>query len=98
MKRGSGLLSFLLIFLSISHSQNRAANNSPQLSELLQRAAATHSDAVLVFKDGKPLAEYYSKAGKRKIELMSCTEINRELWHRTIDRPGKNQVAGSASV
>jgi CubicO group peptidase (beta-lactamase class C family) len=74
MKRGSGLLSFLLIFLSISHSQNRAANNSPQLSELLQRAAATHSDAVLVFKDGKPLAEYYSKAGKRKIELMSCTK------------------------
>lgn len=74
MKRGSGLLSFLFIFLSISHGQSHAAINSPQLSELLQRAAATHSDAVLVLKDGKPLAEYYSKAGKRKIELMSCTK------------------------
>ncbi len=74
MKRGSGLLSILLIFLSISHGQNQAANNSPQLSELLQRAAATHSDAVLVLKDGKPVAEYYSKAGKRKIALMSCTK------------------------
>src|SRR5580765_2335722 len=74
MKRGSGLLSILFIFLSISHGQNRAAINSPQFYELLQRAAATHSDAVLVLKDGKPLAEYYSKAGKRKIELMSCTK------------------------
>jgi CubicO group peptidase (beta-lactamase class C family) len=74
MKRGSGLLSILFIFLSISHGQNRAAINSPQLSELLQRAAATHSDAVLVLKDGKPLAEYHSKSGKRKIELMSCTK------------------------
>lgn len=74
MKHGSGLLSFLFIFLSISHGQNRAANNSPQLSELLQRAAATHSDAVLVLKDGKPVAEYYSKTGKRKIALMSCTK------------------------
>jgi CubicO group peptidase (beta-lactamase class C family) len=74
MKRGSGLLSFLLIFLSISHGQDHAAINSPQLSELVQRAAASHSDAVLVFKDDKPLAEYHSKAGKRKIELMSCTK------------------------
>jgi CubicO group peptidase (beta-lactamase class C family) len=74
MKRDSGLLSILLIFLSIGHCQNQAANNSPQLSELLQRAAATHSDAVLVLKDGKPLAEYYSKAGKHKVALMSCTK------------------------
>jgi CubicO group peptidase (beta-lactamase class C family) len=74
MKRGSGLLSILFIFLSISHGQNRAAINSPQFNELLQRAAATHSDAVLVLKDGKPLAEYHSKAGKRKIALMSCTK------------------------
>jgi CubicO group peptidase (beta-lactamase class C family) len=74
MKRGSGLLSILFIFLSISYGQNRAAINSPQFNELLQRAAATHSDAVLVLKDGKPLAEYHSKTGNRKIELMSCTK------------------------
>jgi CubicO group peptidase (beta-lactamase class C family) len=74
MKRGSGLLSILFIFLSIGHGQNQAAINNPQFSELLQRAAATHSDAVLVLKDGKPFSEYYSKAGKRKIELMSCTK------------------------
>jgi len=76
MKRGSGLLSILFIFLSLGHAQKvtQTALNNPQFSELLQRAAATHSDAVLVLKDGKPVAEYHSKAGKRKIELMSCTK------------------------
>lgn len=76
MKRGSGLLSVLFIFLSIGHGQrvSQAAISNPQFNELLQRAAATHSDAVLVLKDGKPVAEYYSQAAKRKIELMSCTK------------------------
>jgi CubicO group peptidase (beta-lactamase class C family) len=76
MKRGSGLLPILFIFLSIGHGQrvSQAAISNPQFNELLQRAAATHSDAVLVLKDGKPVAEYYSQAGKRKIELMSCTK------------------------
>lgn len=76
MKRGSPLLFLFFVFLSVvsvlGASQQRA--DSPQLKELLERAAATHSDAVLLFKDGKPIAEYYSKAGKHKIELMSCTK------------------------
>ena len=44
------------------------------LDSLLERAKATHSDALVVVKDGKVATEWYSGGKPEKIELMSCTK------------------------
>ena len=44
------------------------------LDKILQRAKETHSNSVLVIKDGKTFAEYYAGDKNEKIQLMSCTK------------------------
>ena len=61
-------LSFLNVF-----AQSKAGDNLV-LDKILQRAKQTHSNAVLVIKDGKTVGEYYAGNKNEKIQLMSCTK------------------------
>jgi len=76
-KRSRALaLAALVFFFGVGHGQitRRPAIKDPLLHDLMDRAVATHSDSLLVLKDGKPVLEYYSHVGRRRIELMSCTK------------------------
>jgi CubicO group peptidase (beta-lactamase class C family) len=48
--------------------------NQKALGILKRRSLETHSDAVLVLKDGKPVAEWYAGGERGKIQLMSATK------------------------
>lgn len=48
--------------------------NQQALETLKRRSLETHSDAVLVLKDGKPVAEWYGGGERGKIHLMSATK------------------------
>ena len=50
------------------------ARDKEVLDEILQRAKQTHSNSVLVIKDGKTVGEYYAGNKNEKIQLMSCTK------------------------
>ena len=60
----------LLVHLSVFAQ----AGTSDLLEKILQRAKQSHSNTVLIIKDGKTLAEYYSGNKNEKIQLMSCTK------------------------
>ena len=68
----TGVILLLLIGVeTVSWSQSGI--NKQALEKLLKRAAETHSDAVMIFKDSQLVGEYFSKE-RGKIELMSCTK------------------------
>ena len=67
------LISIVAIILLLSDTAAQTLNNEP-LDKLIERAKATHSDALIVLKDGKVAAEWYSGGKPEKIELMSCTK------------------------
>ena len=68
------LIMVLLLCSNIATvSQPPSSIKKEALEKLLKRAAETHSDAVLVFKDSQLVGEYFSKE-RGKIELMSCTK------------------------
>ena len=48
--------------------------SQPILDKILQRAKDSHSDSLLIIKDGKVVAEYYAGKKEEKIETMSCTK------------------------
>lgn len=48
--------------------------NQKALETLKRRSLETHSDALLVLKDGKPITEWYSGAEVGNIHLMSATK------------------------
>ena len=71
--RLSGLF---LITLTLSMAQTALAQTSARLDEAALRDLRTaseraHSDAVLILRDGKPIAEWYSGETRRPVELMS---------------------------
>lgn len=55
---------------------NAQTINTGKLNALLQKAEETHSEAVIIYKDNKLVAEKYFGIGKpgTKIEAMSCTK------------------------
>jgi len=55
---------------------NAQTVNAGKLNALLQKAEETHSEAVIIYKDNKLIAEKYFGIGKpgTKIEAMSCTK------------------------
>ncbi len=70
-------IKFLLIVFTISFlTTNLFAQtvNQTILDKLLLRAKETHSDSLLILKDGKVIGEYYSGDKNEKIELMSATK------------------------
>lgn len=75
LSRALALAAFVFFF-GVGHGQTTSppAIRDPLLHDLMDRAVAAHSDSLLVLKNGKAVVEYYSQAGKRKIELMSCTK------------------------
>jgi CubicO group peptidase (beta-lactamase class C family) len=69
------LLSVLLVALGCSPVCGQKIRPE-RLDSLMKRAAETHSEAVLVYENGKLVAENYFGIGKpeRLIETMSCTK------------------------
>ncbi len=68
------LITVLLLCSSIATvSQPPSGIKKEALEKLLKRAAETHSDAVMIFKDSQLVGEYFSQE-RGKIELMSCTK------------------------
>jgi CubicO group peptidase (beta-lactamase class C family) len=67
---------FLLVaFLSNLFSYGQALNKT-KLDTLLKKAARTHSEAIIIYKDNGLITENYFGIGKadNKIEAMSCTK------------------------
>lgn len=50
------------------------ATEKSVLDKILQRAKETHSNSVLIIKDGKILGEYYAGDRNEKLQLMSATK------------------------
>ncbi|HEY9404324.1 MAG TPA: serine hydrolase [Pyrinomonadaceae bacterium] len=48
--------------------------NQKALENLIRRAGETHSDALVVLKNGRPVGEWYFGREKGKIQLMSATK------------------------
>lgn len=48
--------------------------NQQALETLLRRSQETHSDAVVVLKDGKPVTEWYAGGERGRVHLMSATK------------------------
>src|SRR5262245_18810332 len=71
------ILVAMVAFLTLSGGepagQPQSSVNKQALEKLLKRAAETHSDAVMIFKDSQLVGEYFAKE-RGKIELMSCTK------------------------
>jgi CubicO group peptidase (beta-lactamase class C family) len=87
-----------LIFVACLHAtlvgQNRITPSA--LDELLAAAQRAHSDALVIWKDGRPLGEWYFGQKPAKIEAMSVTKsvvslaIGRLLTEgkiRSVDQP-----------
>jgi CubicO group peptidase (beta-lactamase class C family) len=65
----------VMVALSLFLGRTNAQSNVPSLEIICKKAAESHSDAVLIFKNDKPVLEWY--AGNKPpgpIELMSCTK------------------------
>ncbi|MEI9810692.1 MAG: serine hydrolase domain-containing protein [Bacteroidota bacterium] len=69
------IILFLFQQLTAAQSFGQAISKS-KLDTLLKRAAATHSEAVIIYKDNKIVTEKYFGIGKpgTKVETMSCTK------------------------
>jgi len=65
------LLLLLPVVPNVSFAQGVDQN---VLDKILQRAKETHSDAVLIVRDGKTVAEYIEGGRNAKIDTMSCTK------------------------
>jgi CubicO group peptidase (beta-lactamase class C family) len=59
-------------FQAICSGQNQIQQNA--LAELVGEAQKSHSDALVVWKDGKPYGEWYFGKTPAKIEAMSATK------------------------
>lgn len=62
----------MLMFLLCSLWQGAPAIDVEALAALRETAQATHSDALLITQDGKPVVEWYGQSEPAAIELMSC--------------------------
>ena len=71
MRRGLHSIFFVLL-LSLNVPAQSASKEL--LHKILQRAKQTHSNSVLIIKDGKTVGEYYAGDRNEKNQLMSCTK------------------------
>ena len=76
--RWKSLYLFFILFYSFNLHVSISAQpiNAEKLNALLKRAEETHSEAVIIFKEGKLVSESYYGIGNsnRVIESMSCTK------------------------
>lgn len=63
-----------IFFLSLSIFAQTQTVDQTVLAKILQKAKESHSDSVLIIKNGKTIGEYYTGDKNEKIELMSCTK------------------------
>lgn len=69
------LLSSLIILSVSSTIFSQKGINKSALEDLLKKAEAAHSDAVIIYKDNKLVSEnYFGKSPEKLFYIMSCTK------------------------
>lgn len=73
-KRALALTLFLFCGAATTGQAQAGGVNRDALAALLKRAEAAHSDAVVIMKGDRLVAESYFGKPKEKLEIMSCTK------------------------
>jgi CubicO group peptidase (beta-lactamase class C family) len=70
----SSLLAILAVFGFQAICDGQVSIQQPALDSLVSEAARWHSDALVIWKDGKPYGEWYFGNPPKKIDAMSATK------------------------